>query len=82
MNFNKINSYLDNKKNGIEAKKKKTPGVIYLSRIPTKMNVKLIRDYFSRFGTVDRIYLEPQGRFFISRLMMQSCRFNFLVTFL
>jgi ESF2/ABP1 family protein len=23
------------------------------------MNVKIIRDYFSRFGTVDRIYLEP-----------------------
>lgn len=42
-------------------KKKKTPGVIYLSRIPTKMNVKLIRDYFSRFGTIDRIYLEPMG---------------------
>ena len=51
-----------------EKKKKKTPGVIYLSKIPTKMNVKLIRDYFSRFGDVDRIYLEPQGNHFQSIL--------------
>lgn len=25
------------------------------------MNVKIIRDYFSRFGDTDRIFLEPQG---------------------
>jgi hypothetical protein len=40
--------------------KEKIPGVIYLSRIPTKMNVKLIREYFSAFGTVGRVYLEPR----------------------
>ena len=45
----------------VKTKKEKTPGVIYLSRIPTKMNVKLIREYFSNFGEVDRIYLEPEG---------------------
>ena len=44
-----------------KSKKEKIPGVIYLSRIPTKMNVKLIREYFSQFGQVDRIYLEPEG---------------------
>ena len=44
-------------------RKKSTPGVIYLSKIPAKMNVKLIRDYFSNYGQVDRIYLEPRGRF-------------------
>ena len=50
------------KKMKSEEKKKKSPaGVIYLSRIPTKMNVKLIREYFSSFGDVDRIYLEPEG---------------------
>lgn len=42
-------------------KSKKQPGVVYLSRIPTKMNVKLIRDYFSDFGTVGRIFLQPEG---------------------
>ncbi|CAF0942835.1 unnamed protein product [Brachionus calyciflorus] len=41
-------------------KNKSTAGVIYLSRIPTKMNVKIIREYFSNFGEVDRIYLEPK----------------------
>lgn len=39
--------------------RKNIPGVLYLSRIPTRMNVKIIRDYFSNFGQVDRIYLEP-----------------------
>lgn len=38
------------------------PGVIYLSKIPRKMNVKIIREYFSQFGEVDRIYLEPQEK--------------------
>ena len=49
-------------------KKKKTrvAGIIYLSSIPTKMNVKLIRDYFSDFGVVDRIFLQPEGRFDLS----------------
>lgn len=36
-------------------------GVIYLSRIPTKMNVKIIREYMSQYGEVGRIYLEPRG---------------------
>jgi RNA recognition motif-containing protein len=44
-----------------DGKKKSTPGVLFLSRIPTKMNVRIIRDYFSKYGTVDRIYLEPKG---------------------
>lgn len=41
--------------------KEKKPGVVYMSRIPTKMNVKLIREYMSRFGKVGRVYLEPKG---------------------
>ncbi len=39
-------------------KKKPTPGVIYLSRIPNKMNVTLIRSYFDEYGQVGRIYLQ------------------------
>ncbi|RNA13666.1 activator of basal transcription 1-like [Brachionus plicatilis] len=39
--------------------KKNTAGVLYLSRIPNRMNVKIIREYFSNFGQVERIYLEP-----------------------
>ena len=50
------------KKDDLNEKKKKKRGVIYLSKIPTKMNVKLIREYFSKFGEVDRIYLEPKGK--------------------
>ena len=41
--------------------KEKKPGVVYMSRIPTKMNVKLIREYMSRFGKIGRVYLEPKG---------------------
>ena len=45
--------------------KLKKPGVIYLSTIPTKMNVKIIREYFANFGSVGRIYLEPRGKLYI-----------------
>ena len=41
-----------------ESKKKPTPGVIYLSRIPNKMNVTLIRSYFDEYGQTGRIYLQ------------------------
>lgn len=43
-------------------KKEKKAGVIYLSRIPTKMNVRIIREYFSQYGEVDRIFLEPREK--------------------
>jgi hypothetical protein len=39
-------------------KKKPTPGVIYLSRIPNKMNVTIIRSYFDQYGQTGRIYLQ------------------------
>ena len=46
---------------GVKEKKKKEAGIIYLSRIPNRMNVKIIREYFGNFGQIDRIYLEPRG---------------------
>lgn len=49
------------KSSEIEKESKKKPGVIFLSRVPTKMNVKIIREYMSQFGKVGRIYLEPRG---------------------
>lgn len=33
-------------------------GIIYLSTIPPYMNVTQIREYFDKFGNVDRIYLQ------------------------
>ena len=36
-------------------------GVIYLSRIPKFMRVKKIRELFSVYGEVDRIFLQPDG---------------------
>ncbi len=48
----------------LKKKKKKVAGIVYLSSIPTKMNVKLIRDYFNDYGIVDRIYLQPEGLLF------------------
>ncbi|CAF1213140.1 unnamed protein product [Rotaria sordida] len=41
-----------------ETKKKPIPGVIYLSRIPNKMNVTIIRSYFDQYGQAGRIYLQ------------------------
>ncbi|XP_067139760.1 activator of basal transcription 1-like [Centruroides vittatus] len=40
--------------------KKIEPGVVYLSYIPPYMTVKQIREYFSKFGEIGRIYLQPE----------------------
>lgn len=48
-----------------ETKKKTIPGVIYLSRIPNKMNVTLIRSYFDQYGNTGRIYLQLSSKLFI-----------------
>jgi len=48
-----------------ETKKKPTPGVIYLSRIPNKMNVTIIRSYFDQYGQTGRIYLQLSSKFFM-----------------
>ena len=37
-------------------------GIIYLSRIPPFMSVKKIRQIFSAYGEVDRIFLQPDGK--------------------
>jgi len=36
-------------------------GVIYLSHIPELMSVKKVRQIFSEYGEVDRIFLQPDG---------------------
>jgi ESF2/ABP1 family protein len=36
-------------------------GIIYLSRIPLNMKVSMIRNIFSSFGEVDRIFLNPES---------------------
>ncbi|XP_057663302.1 activator of basal transcription 1-like [Diorhabda carinulata] len=41
-----------------KVKKPAKRGIIYLSTIPPYMNVTKIRDFFSEFGTVGRIYLQ------------------------
>lgn len=44
--------------NGIKLKKQPKRGIIYLSTIPPYMNVSKIREVFSEFGTVGRVYLQ------------------------
>ena len=46
--------------------KKEKPGIVYLSRIPRRMNVKQIRHVFGSFGEVGRVFLKPVGEFEIS----------------
>lgn len=48
---------------GKVADKKKTRkrGIIYLSTIPPYMNVTKVREIFSQFGEVGRIYLQPSA---------------------
>ncbi|XP_013177353.1 PREDICTED: pre-rRNA-processing protein esf2-like [Papilio xuthus] len=43
-------------------KKKKKRGIIYLSTIPPYMNVAKIREIFSQYGEIGRIYLQPSTK--------------------
>lgn len=43
--------------------KKKKRGIIYISYIPRYMTVKKVREYFSEFGEVTRLFLKP-GKYF------------------
>ena len=47
-----------------KTKKKLTPGVLYLSRIPNKMNVTILRSHFDQYGQIGRIYLQLSSKFF------------------
>jgi len=38
------------------------PGIIYFSRIPEHMSVKKIRQIFSEYGELDRIFLQPDDK--------------------
>lgn len=50
--------------------KKKKPGIIYLGSLPPYMNVTKVKDIFSKFGTLGRIFLQPvetkNGEFIIN----------------
>ena len=46
--------------------KKNRPGIVYLSRIPRRMNVKQIRNVFGSFGEVGRVFLKPIGDYAIT----------------
>lgn len=43
--------------NSTETKKRKR-GIIYLSKIPKYMNIAKIRELFSEYGKIGRIYLQ------------------------
>jgi ESF2/ABP1 family protein len=55
-----------------KTKKKSFPGVIYLSRIPNKMNVTIIRSYFDQYGQTGRIYLELSSKSFFFLIEKKS----------
>lgn len=42
----------------VRVDKKFKRGIIYLSTIPKYMNVTMIREIFSAYGEVDRVYLQ------------------------
>lgn len=42
--------------------KKNKPGIVYLSTIPYHMTVKSVREYFSKYGEIDRLFLQREIR--------------------
>ncbi|KAM7444753.1 Activator of basal transcription 1 [Porites harrisoni] len=55
--FNHSFNMADSKK---ETKTKTTPGVVYLSRLPPFMKPAKIRNIFSQYGEVGRLFLQPE----------------------
>ena len=47
----------------IDGEKTTKPGIIYLSRIPQFMSVKKVREIFSQYGTVGRVFLQVDGKY-------------------
>ena len=42
--------------------KNTTPGVVYMSRLPPFMKPAKIRNIFSQYGEVGRLFLQPEGK--------------------
>ena len=58
-------------------KRKKKPGIVYLSSIPPGMNPQLIRDYLGAHGDVGRMYLEPlDSTYFIFLYFISQTLYN------
>ena len=47
----------------IDGEKTTKPGIIYLSRIPQFMSVKKVREIFSQYGIVGRVFLQVDGKY-------------------
>ncbi|XP_017094823.3 uncharacterized protein [Drosophila bipectinata] len=45
---------------GSAAVKKRKKGIIYISNIPKHMNVTRLKEILSEFGTIGRVYLQPE----------------------
>lgn len=54
-------------------KKKKKRGIVFLSTIPPYMNVAKIREIFSKYGDIGRIYLQPSASKFCYYLRLCYC---------
>ena len=45
--------------------KETNPGVVYMSRLPPFMKPAKIRNIFSQYGEVGRLFLQPEGKKFV-----------------
>ena len=45
--------------------KETNPGVVYMSRLPPFMKPAKIRNIFSQYGEVGRLFLQPEGKNFV-----------------
>lgn len=63
--------------------KKNKRGIIYLSTIPKYMNVTLIREIFSVYGKVDRVYLQlaDNGWFLLYNIYHELYNITFFISY-
>lgn len=54
-----VENVIQNEERKLKEDKKKKPGIIYLSSIPIGYNVSRTTGFFSQFGRVGRVFLQP-----------------------
>lgn len=58
--------------------KETTPGVVYMSRLPPFMKPAKIRNIFSQYGEVGRLFLQPEGENCVKYSCSPKLMFGFM----
>ena len=74
--FLENNDLIDKSKQTKGSDDKTIPGLVYISNLPPKMTPLYIRQIFSKYGEVGRVYLQPDGKLLFYNLLLLKSLFK------